>query len=192
LVVLGLLLGRLTSSHPSMSSVLATRTAVPAGGTVTKANVRVLRVRSSKEERVADAVGAAELTKVDGWVARQAIPSGSILLHSELSPTGGAPAAGQALIGLGLKPGQLPSQGLSVGDRVGIVDVPSATGQQGPPPAPVPVVAAPVWSISTDQSGDTEVTVLVPSSLSTALAGAAARGELAVIRLDPSSVWPPA
>jgi hypothetical protein len=187
-LMLGLLLGRLTASRPGMTSVLATRSAVPAGGKVSRAGLRVLRMRSSKKERVADAVAASELSRVDGWVARESLPAGSILQHSQLAPSGGAPGPGQALLGLGLKPGQLPREGLSVGDRVGIVQVPTAPS--GPPPAPVPVVAAPVWGISTSQTGEVEVTVLVPSSLSAALAGASARGELAVVRLDASSPWP--
>jgi hypothetical protein len=189
LVVFGLLLGRLTASHPSMTSVLATRSAIPAGERVTRSQLRVLKVRSSKKERVADAVDAAELGKVDGWVATQALPAGAILQHSQLSSNGGAPASGQALLGLGLKPGQVPD-GLAVGDRVGIVDVPEATGG-GAPPTPIPVVAAPVWAISTNQSGDVQVTVLVPSALSASLSAAASRGQVAVVRLDPSSVWPP-
>lgn len=181
LAVGGWLLGRSTVSHPRAVRVLATTAAVSAGARLSAADVRYYVVQVPAKGSLGPYLGPAQLGSVLGLAVRSTLAAGSILNRSELTGHAAMPASNQALVGLALKSGQLPSDGLAVGDDVGIIIVPPDTA--GASPRPVPVARAPVWDVGTTTSDVTPVTVLVPSSLASALAGEASRGDVALIRM---------
>ena len=94
------------------------------------------------------------------------------------------PSRATTLVGLALKPGQLPD-GVRVGDRVEIVVVP-APDSSGAPPKPRSTLTAPVWDVA-NQPSDTMITVAVPVGTAPDLAAAASAGDIAVVDLGPGS-----
>jgi hypothetical protein len=70
------------------------------------------------------AIPVADAPELSGKRAAVTIPSGSLLTAGDVT---GAPAiaTGDAVVGLALKPGQLPSVGLTAGDRVMIIQTAS-------------------------------------------------------------------
>jgi hypothetical protein len=70
------------------------------------------------------AVPVADASELSGKRAAVTIPSGSLLTAGDVT---GSPAiaTGDAVVGLALKPGQLPSVGLTAGDRVMIIQTAS-------------------------------------------------------------------
>jgi hypothetical protein len=70
------------------------------------------------------AIPVADAPELSGKRAAVTIPSGSLLTAGDVT---GAPAiaSGDAVVGLALKPGQLPSVGLTAGDRVMIIQTAS-------------------------------------------------------------------
>jgi hypothetical protein len=70
------------------------------------------------------AIPVADASELSGKRAAVTIPSGSLLIAGDVT---GAPAiaTGDAVVGLALKPGQLPSVGLTAGDNVMIIQTAS-------------------------------------------------------------------
>lgn len=101
--------------------VLALRNAVAMGTPIQAADLTVVRVSVDPGLRV---VPASERAKVVGRVAGVTLLPGTLLSPSQLDG-GPALAAGRAIVGLALKPGQYPP-GLRPGDPVLVVITPSA------------------------------------------------------------------
>ncbi len=108
------------------------------------------------------------------------MPEGTFLSRSMLSPVGGVPDASQAIVGLALKPGQLPAGGLAVGQKVLVVLLP--VNSQGVPLNPVSLINTTIWDLQPpDAGGNQEAAVIVPSSMASRLSGYAARGEVSLV-----------
>jgi hypothetical protein len=98
-------------------------------------------------------IPAADASELSGKRAAVTIPAGSLLTMSDV--TGAQPiAAGDAVVGLALKSGQLPSSGVKPGDQVMIVQ----TASPGSPLATGPSAGSP-----SDTSG-AATGVLVPQA----------------------------
>jgi hypothetical protein len=124
-----------------------------------------------------------------GRHARSALPAGALLKPGELTDNP-FPAQGQALVGMDLQPSEAPTGGaLLPGDEVGVLFVPAAS--QPPYPAPKPVVTGRVVASVPGQSGDSDVTVLVPAGVAARVAAYAQHNEVALVRLGPGVQWPP-
>jgi|SRR5580658_2787477 hypothetical protein len=174
------MLGRYVIAPKSPHSVQLTVTAValPAGAKLTTGDVRVVTVQAASVPSGFFSPAAA-LSAI-GLVTRDAIPAGTFLSNSMLSPSGGVPDSAQALVGLDLKAGQLPAGGLAPGQKVLVVLLP--VNFQGTALSPISLVNTTVWDLQPpDASGDVEATVVVPNSMATTLASYAARGEVSLV-----------
>jgi hypothetical protein len=169
---------------PHLSKLVVTGTALPAGARITAADLRTVTVHPGAGEP-SGAISPAAAAGLVGLVTRAALPPGTFLERSLLAPGGAVPGVGQALVGLALKPGTVPAGGLADGQRVLVVLV--RTTPAGAALRPIPFLTAAVWySHGPDSSGTTSVSVVVPASRATALAGYAARGEVAVVAAGPA------
>jgi hypothetical protein len=172
--------GRETAPPPATTAVLETTTAILAGATVAGADLRTVHLTRGEQGVVA----ADQAASVVGLVARTTLPAGALIQRSLLTSAGAVPTPSTTLVGLALKPGQLPD-GVRVGDQVEVVVVP-APPSSGAPPKPLSAVVAPVWSVKSE-SAVTTVTVAVPRSVAPVLAAAASVGDIAIIDLGPST-----
>lgn len=105
--------GKATTSTP----VVMSATALPAGHQIQDSDLRVTRL--SGGDGLATVPGDS-LTSLVGQYALTDISAGSPINPAAVGPTFG-PAAGQAVVGLSLKTGQLPTQNIRVGAAVRIV-----------------------------------------------------------------------
>ena len=103
-------------------AVLAVQNTVAVGAPIRAADLTVVRVSVDPGVRV---VPASERAKVLGRVAGVTLRPGTLLSPAQLD-SGPALAAGRAVVGLALKPGQYPP-GLRPGDSVLVVVTPPAT-----------------------------------------------------------------
>jgi hypothetical protein len=178
--------GRYTAPPPAPGpELVVTSTAIPAGARLTRADLRVITVeRGVSTPR--GALSPAAAARLVGLVSQNALPTGTFVERSLFAPGGAIPGPAQALIGLALKPGQLPSAGLSVGQHVLVVELP--VNPQGVALNPVPIASTTVWYVlGPDTSGNTLASVVVPARLATRLAGYAARGQIALVSIATGS-----
>jgi hypothetical protein len=173
----GYLGGRLTApGPPAVSEILVTSTALPQGTSLSTADLLVITVRRGVSVPSGSLESSAESGLI-GLATTTAVPSGTIVTRSLLAPIGSVPLDARALVGLALKPGQLPIGGLTAGQQVTIVVVPSSNN--GPASD---LATSTVWDVQgSAASGLVTATVIVPTNIATRLAGYAARGEVALV-----------
>jgi hypothetical protein len=173
----GYLAGRLTApGPPSVTRILITDRALPQGTRLRPADLLTITVRRGISPP-AGSLGPSAVSSLLGLAARTALPSGTIVTRSLLAPARAVPLAARALVGLGLKPGQLPAGGLTAGEQVLLVRVPSSNN------APASALASStVWDVQGSvAAGMVTASVIVPVTIATQLAGYAARGEIALV-----------
>jgi len=127
-----------------------------------------------------------EVEQLVGQFATVDLPAGSLFTSKNTASSVGVPE-GQSMVGVPLKPGQLPSSTLVAGDKVRLVGSQAldASGRQVTDEGSVPVDAI-VANVHFDEVANlTVVDVLVPSGKAPDLASRAAGGSLALI-LDPA------
>jgi hypothetical protein len=176
---------------PHLVSLVVSATALPAGAELTAGDLRVVAVKGTRVP--AGLLGPQAVASDLGLFTRQPIPAGTFLASSMLSPSGGLPDASQALVGLSLKPGQLPAGGLAIGQKVLVVLLP--VNSQGDPLNPISLLSTTVWDLQAqDAQGDEAATVIVPASLASKLTSYAARGEVSLVATaaPPPTTKPPA
>lgn len=177
----GYLAGHYTwaSPSPKVSALVVTTTAIPRGAPLSTAGLRVITLQSGHGVP-AGALSPAAAASLTGLVARSALPAGTFLQRSLLTQSGAIPGSGQALVGLALKPGELPAAGLVVGERVLVVLLPVSSA--GTALNPVPLLTTTVWYLQgPDSSGNTDATVVVPAWRAALLASYSSRGEVALV-----------
>ncbi|MFC4057953.1 hypothetical protein ACFOWE_06585 [Planomonospora corallina] len=118
--------------------------------------------------------------------ARVTILPGTLLTEEMTLSASEELGPGKAQVGLALKPGQMPST-LRAGDRVQVIHV-SARGEAGGTPGRVLAQSALVHSVGAQGRGGSggsggQVTIIVDSTISPAVAGYSARGEIALAEL---------
>ncbi len=183
-------LGHNSVATPATQTVLETTRAIPEGARISSADLRPVTIQGRRQPGQAG-VNPGDTGRLIGQVANQALPAGTIVTAGEVAPTGAVPSGDQTLIGLDLKPNQVPQNGLAVGERVGVINVPGSTTSQGPPPTPVPLTDAAVWNITANQDGSTNCEITVPNTLSATIAADSARQQIILIRLAPNAPFPP-
>jgi hypothetical protein len=168
------------------TEVLAIARTVPVGAVITSADLTPARVDA---DPALAPIPAAQQPSVLGQRAAVELRPGTLLTRGELTTTG-APSAGQQVLGVVLKPGQLPAQGVTPGARVLLIGTPSggtgsATDGSG---AATVRVAAMVRAVTTTagSGGDVVVDLLVADSDGTAAAQAASTGHVALL-LQPAA-----
>ena len=163
-------------------AVLVARADVPAGATITAADIGTASVSVSGGVRV---IPASQLRQVVGQVAGTALRPGMLLTAAELA-TQRPPAPGQVLVPLPVRPSALPASGLGPGDHVLVVPTPGAQGQSGSANT-APALSVPVAGIieavstATNTDGLDVVDILVPYKSGPNLAAQASTGQFALI-----------
>jgi hypothetical protein len=182
LLVLGVFLFGRWSAMRGEVAVWQVTHPIPAGKTVTKADLR--------RSMVAGTVAAGALPATvdpDGHVARVPIPTGALLTPDVLTRGPALPNHGEALVGVALAPGAAPADGLAAGDLVRVVRIPVSGEASVRAGGRVVRAAAPVWAARTGKDGATTVTLRVPIPDADLIAGLSARGAIALARVaEPS------
>jgi hypothetical protein len=167
-------------------AVLVVARAVPAGSVIHDGDLRVARVSS---DGGLQPVPAAQRGSVGGKVAAVPLAPGTLLARSQVG-SGAAVAPGQAVVGVGLKSGQLPA-GLRPGDRVMVVDTGAARpgGNGADTVGSVLVPAAVVFAVpaTTDPASATVVSVVVSAPDAPRIAAASAAERVSLVLLGSGS-----
>jgi ABC-type uncharacterized transport system permease subunit len=168
----------LYSSAGSTTLVVMVVGEVPAGQVIERSDLTTVPVSG----RVT-AFGADRLDGLVGQRARVTLLPDMFLQRSMVKDGGESLPAGQAEVGVAVRSGQVPADGLAPGDTVQIVQL--AAGQDAVGQARVLVEQALVFSSRPDESvvGGTLLTVVVPTSASTAVAAASGAGQVALVRV---------
>jgi len=192
LVLLGLLLvlaggavaGGLYLQAGGRVAVLAVARPVLAGHAIGEQDLAEVRISA---DPTLQAIPAADRGEVVGKVATVALLPGSLVPRQALSASR-VPGVGQAMVGLALKPGQLPDA-LQAGDRVMLVATPPANGTgaagataPGQDEDAVLVGDARVYSVRPTEAGDaTLVSLLVDRDAAPRVARAQAAGQASLV-----------
>jgi hypothetical protein len=189
----------LYASAVHTSSVLIVTRTIEAGQPITGGDLGRASVSVPSGVQTIPVSTADELA---GKRAAVTVPAGSLLTAGDVTASLPVPS-GDAVVGIALKPGQLPSAGLVAGDQVMIVQTASpgtpvpASGSDestdsGAAPTGVLVAQATVYDVENPSSdADTTDTALISVSVSSTLAApvatAAAAGQVSLVLLpDPS------
>jgi hypothetical protein len=157
--------------------VLLVITAVPAGTTVTAADLTTTSVVLGAGVR---AIPAGQEHQVTGLVAATDLRPGTLLAASELT-TALPPSRGQQLVPVALKPSQLPASGLAPGDQVMVISAPQGSSNVAATPGPSIAGVVEAVSARPDQDGNDVVDLLVNAASGTSLAREAAAGGIALV-----------
>jgi hypothetical protein len=169
---------------PASRSLLVTSVPLAAGTPLTRADLSVVQVGAG-DPAPPGALSSAVADRVTGLVTRTALAQGTFLSESLLASSGETPGPGQALVGLALKPGQVPAGGLADGQSVLVVLLP--TSSSGLPLAPVTLGTTTVWDVQgATASQSAQATVVVPVQQAVRLAEYAAQGQVALVQTSAS------
>jgi hypothetical protein len=173
----------LASSGTGTVSVIGVAREVRAGQVIQREDLVSVQVaagsglRSVPVDRAADVVGKHTLIRL--------LPGS--LVHPDALADKLVPAAGQALVGLSLGPGQRPGIELGTGDRVQIVYAPGSQDSSAPSTSRVPPVLGVVVSTVDDPEANrtvVNVTVPVDAAVRVATWGSAGHATIAVLSAD--------
>jgi hypothetical protein len=114
--------------------VLAMARDVPYGQVITDADLAEVRIAADAGVQT---VPAAQRASVVGQAAATLIPKGALLSRAQLAAQP-VPPPGSAKVGVVLRPGQAPAEGLAPGDRVMVVAARAADQGGGDAGAPAP------------------------------------------------------
>lgn len=162
------------------TSVIAVRDAVAKGETIERDNLISKQVAG-----VDGAVAVEDLHTVVGKTVGVGLTAGQIVTTGNVSENS-IPGPGQSVVGLAVRPAQMPGEGLVAGDFVRVVVVPAADDTSAEPSDPQVIAeSAQVLAVSRSQTGDAVrvVTVIASESQAGGLATASAAGRLAVIKI---------
>lgn len=164
-----------TSSHTQQVFVIAK--SVDRGDTITKDDLTTIDVAAG--QRTAG-IASADSSSLIGKVATVDLPEGSLVTRSAVASALPVPG-GQALVGLSLKPAQLPAQQLVAGDRIEVVPI-AATDGSG---SAVKSNAAPIQGVvsasrTSQSSGTTIVDVYINAKNAADVTSRAAAGQVAI------------
>jgi len=169
-------------------TVLAVRRPVAAGG--------VIAVEDLYQVRVSPAAGITPIpvsrsTTVVGRTAAVPLVQGTLLVQAQLG-SAATLQAGQAIVGLALKPGQAPAS-LRAGTRVEVIDTVKATNA-GDQPRPVVLSSSAVVTPSdgdgaakASSNGTTLVSLTLPAGDAPAVAAAGKDGRVSLVVLPAAS-----
>ncbi len=194
IVVLGMgaVFGWLYTTAGEKTPVVVMAREVPVGQVIERADLSTVDVAGS-----VTAIAGANLSSAVGQRAAVGLIPGTLLQRGMLTSADPIPA-GQVQVGVALKAGQLPADGVNAGDKVAVVRLggtaasgtaPNA-GQASSEPAAAVVLAdgATVYSVRADptQTGGSLVTLVVTPEQGLAIAQAGNAGNAALIKV-PSS-----
>jgi hypothetical protein len=156
--------------------VLAVARQVTLGEVITDADLSVVRITSDPALRP---VPAERRDEVVGRRAATDLVPGALLTEGQVTDET-APAAGFALVGVAVKPTQMPDQPLRPGDQLLVVSTPPVDGD--PSTDPPSVLDATVVRVGAlDDTGLRVVDVTVPDADAADVAARAATGRIALV-----------
>jgi SAF domain-containing protein len=162
--------------------LVVTTAAIPAGARLSGADLRVISVAPGVPAPPG-ALRPAPAAALIGQVAKAPLPAGTFVATSLFGANGSIPGPAQALVGLTLKPGQLPSGGLVVGEQVLVVQL--LSNSQNTRLIPIPLTTTTVWDVHASSSAQaTLASVVVPVRLATKLSGYADQGDVVLLSTD--------
>jgi hypothetical protein len=157
----------------------------------------LMAVRMSVSSTVMTVPASAISSVVGRRAAEPLLPDTLLAMHDLITEY--SPPAGESIVGVSLKEGQLPASGVAPGEAVDVV----ATGSSGQPlsdsgtspdstyaPGVVLAPSAVVLDESpttADSGANTDVSLLVTSALAPLVASASASGDVALIVVSPGS-----
>jgi hypothetical protein len=168
--------------------VIMVTAAVPAGSVITSADLGTTTITAGPGLQD---VPARQLSQVTGLVAAVTLQPGTLLAPDQVTSSL-APAKGQVLVSLPLKPQSLPASGLEPGDHVLVTGTPGYQGQAESSGSasvltqPVPGVVEAVNTVP-DQDGFDVVDLLVAPGAGTPLAQQDSTGQIELIVTSRSS-----
>jgi hypothetical protein len=180
---LGAAFGYLYSTAGSKEPVVVLTAPVAVGEVIDRADLSTVDVAGD-----VTAIAGANLESVVGQRAAVALLPGTLLQRSMVTDADPIPP-GQAQVGMAVKAGQVPADGLIAGDRVQVLRLAGQVAGAGDPGAPVVLVdSAVVFAAHQDpvQPGTTLLTLVVPADVAPKVAAAGATGAAAVVKV-PSS-----
>ena len=130
------------------------------------------------------AIAGANLESVVGERAAVALLPNTVLQRSMVTTVDPTPA-GMVQVGVAVKGGQIPADGLAPGDIVQVLRLPAAGGTGVAAVPDVVVAKATVYASVPDpvQAGATLLTLLVPAEQAAAVAGASGAGSAALVKV---------
>ena len=130
------------------------------------------------------AIAGANLDSVVGQRAAVGLLPDTVLQRSMVTDVDPTPA-GVVQVGVAVRGGQIPADGLVPGDTVQVLRLPPATGTGAPVIPDVVVAEATVFAAVPDpvQAGATLLTLLVPAADAPAVAGASGAGAAALVKV---------
>lgn len=183
-VIGGLLAALLVGRAGDRVEVVAVARTVPVGQTIGEADVTVARVAA---DPALTPVPAARRGEVVGRAAAVELRAGTLLTDAQVTDAA-VPGAGEQLVGVAARPGQLPARGLRPGDRVLLVPVPGDqartgvdAGATGGQPAGESVAARVAQVGPVDADGAVTVDVVVEQELGPRVAALASTGRVALV-----------
>jgi hypothetical protein len=156
--------------------VLAVSRSVALGEVITDTDLTVVQVTPDPALRP---VPASRRDEVLGRRAATDLVPGGLLTRAQVTDAT-APAPGFALVGVAVKPTQMPGQPLRPGDRLLVVSTPPVDGDVTTDP-PTVVDATVVRVGALDDTGQRVVDVTVPDADAADLAARAATGRVALV-----------
>jgi len=155
---------------------------VPAGHVIERSDLSTANVAGE-----VTAIGANHIDSVVGQTASVELLPNTLLQRSMVTSVQGL-SPDQAKVGVEVKPGQIPADGLPDGASVEVLQLPgkdAAGGSAQQQPAAVLAQQATVYSSAADpsQSGGTLLTLVVPKSSAAPIAAASNAGAIALVQV---------
>jgi len=184
----GLIAAVLQMRATSKTAVLAITHQVPAGQVIRSSDLSTVSISGGAGLR---AISAADRASIVGQTASVPLMPGTLITRSQLAKNN-AVSQGKVVIGLSLKPGQLPTSRLKEGDLVMVVatgpaaslagDTAAAAGGPDRPSGAVLVPRATVFGVEGNGNNDnTSVSILVDQADAPAVAGAASVSQVTLV-----------
>lgn len=183
IVGVGLAFGYLYSSAGSKEPVVVVAAPVAVGEVVDRSDLSTVDVAGD-----ITAVAGMNLESVVGQRAAVALLPGTLLQRSMLTAQDPI-KPGEAQVGVAVKAGQIPADGVAPGDLVQVLRLPAQAAEAGDPAPPAVLVErATVFAAHQDpnQPGMTLLTLVVPAEVAPAVAAASAVGAAAVVKVPAS------
>jgi len=192
-VVGGVVFVGLYASAGSRHPVLAMSSSVPQGARISASDLRLVHVA---DDPGLSPIPASQEDSVIGRRAAVSLVPGTLLTPADLSSSP-LLGAGEASVGLDLKPGEFPA-GLAPGESVVVIQTQAqaqaqpASGTPGSPTnANVLVDRATVISVTppnpSSGTSDEQVTLALPADLASEVVSAASAGQIALAELGPGA-----
>ena len=176
---LGAAFGYLYTTAGQKVPVVVVTSSVSAGEVIERADLSTVDVAGDLT-----AIAGANLESLVGERAAVALLPNTVLQRSMVTDVDPAPP-GMVQVGVAVKGGQIPADGLTPGDTVQVLRLPAAGGTGAPAVPEVVVAKATVFASLPDpvQAGATLLTLLVPADQAAAVAGASGAGAASLVKL---------